>query len=389
MAPDPDNENIGISRRDFLKFCSTVAVAIGLGPAGGSKVFAALTSQSRPIILWLHFAECTGCTESFLRATSPYTDELLLDKVSVDYHETLMAGAGATVHDILIETANKNKGNFICVVEGAIPTKDKGIYGTINGKTMLSIAEEICPKAKCIIAIGTCSSFGGIAAAEPNPTGSKNLIAALKHIALPPVVNVPGCPPNPVSFAGVITYYLLNGRLPATDDYLRPEFAYGEYIHDTCPFNQYVEFADPDALQRCLMDQGCKGPNTCNNCATVKFNNETSFPMKAGHVCIGCSDPDFWDINTPFWGKHADDVYDKFTSPEVVFEKKVNQIAVNPRADRKVHKKKTENSTEIFDLTGRKISKKASDIVQHNKHGTNQLFIEKNGNLIKKRLRVR
>jgi [NiFe] hydrogenase small subunit len=82
MAPDPDNENIGISRRDFLKFCSTVAVAIGLGPAGGSKVFAALTSQSRPIILWLHFAECTGCTESFLRATSPYTDELLLDKVS-------------------------------------------------------------------------------------------------------------------------------------------------------------------------------------------------------------------------------------------------------------------------------------------------------------------
>ncbi len=390
MASDPtDHENTDISRRDFLKFCSTVAVAIGLGPSGGSKVFAALTAKSRPIVLWLHFAECTGCTESFLRATGPYTDELLLDKVSLDYHETLMAGAGVTVHDILIETANKNKGNFICVVEGSIPTKDNGIYGTINGKTMLSIAEEICPKAKCIIAIGTCSSFGGIAAAKPNPTGSKNIIAALKHIDLPPVVNISGCPPNPVSFVGVVAYYLLNGRLPETDDYLRPKFAYGEYIHDSCPFNQYREDANPDAVQRCLMDQGCKGPNTCNNCTTVKFNNEASFPMNAGHVCIGCSDPDFWDINTPFWGKNADDVFDKFPSPEVVFEKKVNPIAVNPRPDRRVHRKHPGTSTEMFDLTGRKISGKASDIAQRNKLGTNQLFIEKNGNFTRKRLRVR
>lgn len=384
-----DKENTGISRRDFLKFCSTVAVAIGLRPAGGSKVFAALTSNSRPIVLWLHFAECTGCTESFLRATSPYTDELLLDKVSVDYHETLMAGAGATVHDILIETAKNNAGNFICVVEGAIPTRDNGVYGMINGKTMLSIAEEICPKAKCIIAVGTCSSFGGIAAAEPNPTGSKNIIAALKHIDLPPVVNVSGCPPNPVSFVGVIAYYLLNGRLPPTDEYLRPKFAYGEYIHDTCPFNQYWEDADPDAAKRCLMDQGCKGPNTCNNCTTVKFNNEASFPMNAGHVCIGCSDPDFWDINTPFWGKNADDVYDKFPGPEVIFEKKVDPIAVNPHVTRKHHRKQSVTPVETFDLTGRKVSRSVSDMSQRNKRGTNQLLIEKSGDLIKKRLRVR
>ncbi len=381
-----ENGNEGVSRRDFLKFCSTVAVAIGLGPAGGSKVFAALTSQNRPIVLWLHFAECTACTESFLRATSPYTDELLLDKISVDYHETLMAGAGSTVHDILIETANKNKGNFICVVEGSIPTKDNGVYGTINGKTMLSIAEEICPKAKCIIAIGTCASFGGIPAAAPNPTGAKNIIAALKHIDLPPVVNVSGCPPNPVSFVGVIAYYLLNGRLPATDDYLRPRFAYEDYIHDVCPFNEYI---DPDQHHRCLIDQGCKGPNTCNNCTTVKFNNGTNFPMNAGHVCIGCSDPNFWDVNSPFWGKLADDVFDLIPHPDKVFEKKVQPIAVNPGRNRKNIKNQIKTSPEMFDLTGRKVPMNTADISKNKKHGTNQLFIKKTGNKIRKHLKVR
>lgn len=381
-----DNENTGISRRDFLKFCSTVAVAIGLGPAGESKVFAALTSQNRPIVLWLHFAECTGCTESFLRATGPFADELLLDTLSVDYHETLMAGAGKTIHDILVETADKNKGNFICVVEGAIPTKDNGIYGMINGKTMLSIAREICPKAKCIIAIGTCSAFGGIAAAAPNPTGAKNVIAALKGVDIPPVINVSGCPPNPVTFVGVIAEYLLKGKLPETDKYYRPLFAYEEYIHETCPFNQYWEFAVPDAIERCLIEQGCKGPCTYNNCTTKKFNNEVSFPMNAGHVCIGCSEPNFWDINTPFWEKLADYVYDQYPSPEVLFEK---EDPIKPPVNRKNHRKHSETPTEIFDLRGRRVSRNASDISPHNKRGTNQMFIEKTGSLTKKRLRVR
>jgi [NiFe] hydrogenase small subunit len=205
---------ITTSRRDFLKFCSAVGIAIGIGPNAGSKVAAALTSANRPPVLWLHFSECTACTESLLRTRSPYIDDLILDTISVDYHETLMAGAGSTVHDILMESATKYSGQFICVVEGAIPTKDNGIYGTINGKTMLSIAKEICPKAKCIVALGNCSAFGGIAAAEPNPTGAKNVIAALKEIDLPQVINVPGCPPNPVSFVGVIANYLLSGRLP-------------------------------------------------------------------------------------------------------------------------------------------------------------------------------
>jgi len=348
LEPKP-GEGDGVSRRQFMQFCSAVAAAIGLGPAMGSKVAAALTSASRPPVLWLHFAECTACTEAVLRTTNPYIDDLILETISLDYHETLMAGAGSTVHDILSASAEKYKGTFVCVVEGAIPTASNGMYGTVNGKTMLSIAREICPKASCIICIGNCSSFGGLPAAAPNPTGAKNVIAALKDLTLPQVINVPGCPPNPVSFVGVIANYLLKGTLPATDNYLRPLFAYQKTVHNQCPF-----INDTGVNGRCLKTKGCKGPITNNNCPTIKFNNAANFPMNAGHVCLGCSEPKFWDINTPFWGLLAVDT-DFPPSPTEIFEKAVQPIAVLPRRISAAKRMRPENP-QVFDVLGRRIS---------------------------------
>lgn len=285
--------DVPTTRREFLKFCGTVAAALGLSPMMGPKVAEALTSGERPPVLWLHFAECTGCTGAFLRTVSPYVDEVLLDALSVDYHETIMAGAGATVHEILYQKADQYQGEFFCVVEGSIPTADGGIYGMINDKTMLSIAQDICPKAKAVLNIGTCSSYGGLAAAEPNPTGAMGLADALPGLDVP-IVNVPGCPPNPITFVGVIADYLLNGTLPSLDSLGRPLFAYGKKVHAYCPFNFPLN-------KKCLKKQGCKGQWTYNNCPDVKFNEGTNYPMKAGHPCIGCSEPDFWDTMTPFY----------------------------------------------------------------------------------------
>jgi len=226
-------------------------------------------------------------------------DDLLLDTISLDYHETLMAAAGVTVpgeieteEDILIKAANEHTGEFFCVVEGSIPTADDGVYGMIGGRTMLSIAEEILPKAKAIIACGTCSSYGGLAAASPNPTGAKGVTDALPELTVP-VVNLPGCPPNPVNFVAVLANYLLNNELPRLDAKGRPTFAYGRTNHQKCPFKQ--------DLSKCQKPNGCKGQWTYSNCTTVRFNQETSFPMQAGHPCIGCTEPDFWDNNTPFY----------------------------------------------------------------------------------------
>ncbi len=297
-----------ITRRGFLKFCTVVAGAMGLGPSFGSKIYEAFAAADRPPILWLHFAECTGCTESVLRTTSPWFDELILDKVSLDYHETLMAAAGDTVEKILYDSAETYNKQFFCVVEGAIPTAEGGIYGMIGGNTMLSIAETICPKAKAIIAIGNCASYGGLPAANPNPTGAKGVKDALgSKLTGPavPVINLPGCPPNPVNFVGTVANYLLFGELPALDANGRPLFAYGNRVHEQCPYRESEGPGEEDD-DRCLEDIGCKGKQCFNNCPSIQFNDGTSWPVRAGHPCIGCSEPDFWDRMTPFYREHGE-----------------------------------------------------------------------------------
>jgi [NiFe] hydrogenase small subunit len=285
----------GISRRQFLKFCGAVAGALGLEAAFGPKIFEAFAAGARPPVLWLHFAECTGCTEAVLRTSNPGFADLIFDTISLDYHETLMAAAGSTVDGILTTAAENHRGQFFCVVEGAIPTAEGGVYGMIGGRTMLSIAREICPKAKAIIAVGNCASYGGLPAAWPNPTGAMGVENALGSGLSVPVVNLPGCPPNPVTFVGTLANYLLSGKLPALDELGRPQFAYGKPVHGQCPYRE--------DKSRCLFEAGCKGKKTRNNCPSVKFNDGTSFPMQAGHPCIGCSEPDFWDTMTPFYEK--------------------------------------------------------------------------------------
>lgn len=302
-------EEKGVSRRDFMKFCGLVSATMGLGTSFVPRIAEALASPQRPPVIWLSFAECTGCIESLLRTSYPWIDELLLDVISLEYSETIMAAAGHQSEEALQAAVKKYPGKFICVVDGAIPTAENGIYGTIGGHTMLEIAKDICPKALANICIGTCSSYGGVAAAAPNPTGAKDLESALGDTLKTPVVKVPGCPPNPINFVGTVVNYLLFGKLPDLDDKKRPLFAYGRTIHDTCPRRGHyesgefvTEFGSKEAeMGYCLFQVGCKGPDTYNNCAIVKWNDGTSWPVEGGHPCIGCSEPDFWDKMSPFY----------------------------------------------------------------------------------------
>ncbi|OIP92068.1 MAG: oxidoreductase [Syntrophobacteraceae bacterium CG2_30_61_12] len=299
----------GVSRRDFLKFCTIVSGTMGLAPAFAPRIAEALANPRRPPVIYLSFAECTGCSEALLRSSYPWIDELVLDILSLEYHETLMAGAGAQVEAAKAAAVAKYPGKFICVVDGAIPTADKGIYGTIGGKTFLEIAGEVVPKSLATICMGTCASYGGLPAAAPNPTGAKGLKDALGADLKVPVVNIPGCPPNPINLVGTVVNYLLFGKLPDLDAKGRPLFAYGKTIHDQCPRRSHfengefvTEFGSKEArMGYCLYQMGCKGPETYNNCPTVKFNEGTSWPVQAGHPCIGCSEPNFWDALSPFY----------------------------------------------------------------------------------------
>jgi hydrogenase small subunit len=287
----------GVTRRDFLKFCSVMAVSLGLPFSAGASIAEAIVSKRRPPVIWLSLQECTGCVESLLRSTHPTLEHLILDLISLDYSETLSAAAGHQVEAAKEQSIRENKGKFILVVDGAIPTKDNGIYCKIAGKTALQILNETAPHAGAIVAMGSCASWGGIAAAAPNPTGAKGVPEIL---AGKTVVTIPGCPPNPYNLLSTIVQYLTFNKLPELDQKGRPKFAYSRLIHESCERRPHFDagrFAQQfgDEVHRhggCLYKLGCKGPETYANCPTILFGEAGSgtWPVGVGHPCFGCSE---------------------------------------------------------------------------------------------------
>ncbi len=298
-------ERQGVSRRDFLKYCAMVAATMGMGPGFAEQVAMALTMPRRPSVVYLHNAECTGCSEALLRTGQPFIDELILDTISLDYHETIMAAAGHAAEDALEKAVSSPEG-FICVVEGAIPTAEDGRYGYIGGRTMYEICSQVLPRAKAVVAYGTCSSYGGIQSAAPNPTGAMGINECFEKLGVK-AINIPGCPPNPLNLVGTLVAFL-RGDSIELDRRGRPLMFFGTTVHEQCerrPHFDAGEFAPSFASEEarkgwCLYKLGCKGPLTMNNCPKVRFN-QTNWPVGAGHPCIGCSEPGFWETMTPFY----------------------------------------------------------------------------------------
>ncbi|WP_353683705.1 hydrogenase small subunit [Thermodesulfovibrio sp. 3907-1M] len=292
----------GVSRRDFLKFCASTAAVLGLSSSFVPKIAEAMEKKQKPVVVWLEYQDCAGCSESILRASKPTIGQIVLDVVSLEYHETIMAAAGHQAEKSLHDAIKNYKGKYLVVVEGAIPLKDGGVYCTIGGKSAVDLIKEICKDAMAVIAVGNCACFGGVPAAKPNPTGAVGVMDIIKD---KPVINLPGCPLNVENFTATVVYFLTFGKLPAVDKLKRPLFAYGKLIHDNCErrghfdASEYVKaWGDKGHRQGwCLFQMGCKGPFTNHNCPTIRWNEGVSWPVMAGHPCIGCSEPKFWDNN--------------------------------------------------------------------------------------------
>ena len=305
----------GINRRDFMKWSLAMTAALAL-PAK----FAPLTAEAAEVlrripVVWLHMAECTGCSESFIRTDAPTVDTLIFNHISLEYHETLMAASGWQAEENLANAIKNHAGRYLLIVEGAIPTAADGTFLTIGPQAHTGV--EICRKAAAgamaVFAFGSCSSFGGVQAAYPNPTNAR----ALSKIISKPVINIPGCPPSEKNMVGSLLHFILFGSLPALDRYNRPRWSYGMRVHDLCErrgrfdAGEFVErFGDEGAKRGyCLYKVGCKGPYTFNNCSRQKFNQGTSWPIQAGHGCMGCSEPDFWDVMAPLMEPRKDRLY--------------------------------------------------------------------------------
>jgi len=291
----------GVSRREFLKFCTTAASLMALPPSMVPRVAEALENARRPSVIWLPFQECTGCTESITRAHGATIESMIFEAISLDYQHTLQAAAGDAAEHAREKAMKDNWGKYLLVVDGSIPTANAG-YGTIAGVSHLDMLKEAADGCAAVVAVGSCAAFGGIPQANPNPTGAVSVSDVVKD---KPIINISGCPPIPVVITGVLMQYLTFGQVPELDALGRPKAFFGQNIHDRCyrrPFyerGQFAESFDDEGARQgwCLFKLGCKGPVTYNACATAKWNNGTSFPIEAGHGCIGCSEPRFWDKN--------------------------------------------------------------------------------------------
>ncbi|MFA5785959.1 MAG: hydrogenase small subunit [Actinomycetota bacterium] len=311
----------GLSRRQFMKWCSVITAALALPVKYNQRIANALTSADRPPVVWLEFQDCTGDSEAFLRSSHPTPAEVILDLISLNYHETLMAPAGKAAEKSLHDTITSAKGKYLVVVEGSIPLAADGAYCTIAGRSAVEILKEVAADAAAIVAVGTCAAYGGLPAAAPNPTNAVGVRDIIKN---KPILNLAGCAVNGLNITATIAHFLTFGALPAADDEGRPLFAYGALIHDNCPRRGWFdtgrfvqEWGDQGHRDGwCLYKMGCKGPKSHNNCPQIGFNDNTSWPIGAGHPCIACSEPGFWDGSTPFYAWMGEKHLPAFANPE-------------------------------------------------------------------------
>jgi hydrogenase small subunit len=295
-----------VSRRQFLEFSAAMAGTLALPRRYAPMIAEAVAAAPRIPVIWREGQDCAGNTEGFLRASHPTVAELVLDILSVDYHETIMVPSGTRAEASMASTMERFPDSYVAVIEGGIPFADGGVYCTIGGRTFVDIVEEVCRGALATIAVGTCALDGGLPRAGGGPTDSRGVAAVAPGGTL---INLPGCPMNVQNLTATIVHYLTFKSWPATDSLGRPLFAYGQLIHDQCERRAHFEqgeyvLAWGDEGHRkgwCLYKMGCKGPETFANCPMVRFNDGESWPVKAGHGCVGCTMPAFWDQMSPFY----------------------------------------------------------------------------------------
>ncbi|MEG2005118.1 MAG: hydrogenase small subunit, partial [Bilophila sp.] len=209
----------GVSRRDFLQFCSLAAVALGLGPLAHLEIANAMQTRPYLPVVWINGLSCSCCTESFIRSSHPLASDIILSMIALDYQDCIMAAAG-TQAEQNFEEAIADKGNYILAVEGNAPLGADGMFCIDGGRPFLDKLQRGAAGAKAIIAWGNCASWGCVQAAYPNPTDATPVH---KLIHDKPVIKIPGCPPIPEVMSNVLAYILTYNRLPALDGQGRPE----------------------------------------------------------------------------------------------------------------------------------------------------------------------
>ena len=297
-----DLKTRGVSRRSFLKYCAATAAILGLSRLEfTTKVPQALAAAGKkPAVIWLEGQDCAGCSISLTGALNPPAASIILDKISLRYHEAIMAGAGHIAEKAYHDTLKE--GGYVLIVEGSVPGADER-FCMVGGRPFKKIVEEAAEKAAAIIAVGACASFGGIPAGTPSVGMGLNKVLPKKT-----VINLSTCPVHADHLVGTILYFLTTGKVPTLDRYGRPKMYFGECIHDNCRRRSYFEeekfltdWNHPVQKNWCLYKVGCKGPETYSDCPVRRWNDGINFCIDCGAGCHGCAEPDFYEGMSPLF----------------------------------------------------------------------------------------
>lgn len=307
---------------DMLAPLATGSPASRLGPLEAVHVF------------WFAGMSCDGCSVSVTGAQAPSVESLLmgahpgLPRVIL-HHPVINVESGPSYmrpHELAIQ--GKLNAPYAIVLEGSISDEtlamQTGGYWSgqgeepwgPNGELRTVSTDEwiarLAPGAAASIAIGTCATWGGVPAADGNPTGAMSLMDFLgkdyRSAFGVPVVNIPGCAPvgdNFTETVAAILYFLQGfGPLPEFDELGRPAWLFGETVHRHCVRGAYYEegtYATEFGDKECLVEIGCWGPVVNCNITSRGAINHAGGCMNAGGACIGCTMPGFPDKFTPFY----------------------------------------------------------------------------------------
>ncbi|MBW3562764.1 MAG: hydrogenase expression protein HypE [Actinobacteria bacterium] len=307
-----------------------------LEPAAQGGVGSRIGPLEKVHAFWFAGMSCDGCTVTVTGASSPSVESLLLGAhpgiPRVILHHPVVNVESGPNYFYAHEQALKGEldAPYVIILEGSITDETRAIatggywsgqgeepWGPDGEERTVSTDEwiaRLAPGAAASLAIGTCATWGGIPAAEGNPTGAMSLMDFLgkdyRSAYGVPVVNVPGCAPvgdNFTETVAAILYFLQGfGPLPEFDDLGRPAWLFGETVHRHCVRGAYYEegtyaeeFGDPE----CLVEIGCWGPVVNCNITSRGAINHVGGCMNSGGACIGCTMPGFPDKFTPFYKK--------------------------------------------------------------------------------------
>ena len=299
---------MGLSRREFLKLMGGASAALafpGVMIQGVQKALA--DAVKRTPVIWIQAQSCSGCSVSLLNKTDPDIASVITQHISLNFHQTIMAGTGDVAIGVLKEAVGKNRKDFVLIVEGSIPTKSDEYctIGRIDGKMVAARqwVEQLGKNAKAVVAVGTCSAYGGIPAARNSRTGARPLSGILSRAD---IINVPGCPPHPDWMVGSLLHVLLKGK-PDLDEYQRPLLFFGKTVHEQCDRLKYYEqgkFAENWGDEGCLYHLGCLGMDTNCDIPARKWVDGANSCTECGAGCIGCTEDVFPDYGNRGIFKH-------------------------------------------------------------------------------------